>query len=814
MATKKSPSRSTSASKSALSTSPGPKPTTAAPGSRGNSATKRKVSALPANKSVSQANLEVEGVERVGSKAGLGVTEETANVTNVEGEGEKNGKPTVVVPQVDEKAEFSKRVEALPLPFEVLRTGLSMLGRAPRELRMVFGKLSLPNAGFNQLDMLRNYPFLHTLELPGNGITDVSVLGTLRYLTHLDLSNNKLPSALAFHPPPHNLQFADLSKNQITTIPDLSPHRFLRTLCLDRNMICNIGSGLQHCAHLTHLSLVNNGIVEIEGLEGLPLQYLDLRWNRISRLEGLEGLAELEELRVGFNDITELRVLKGLLALRKVDVEGNAIGGLEESMAALEELVHLREVHLGDNPISRVGSSRETNMSTAAAAPASLPSHPPDADYRLRIVFRLPRLTVLDGLPVTAEEKTAAINMFSPPPPMVASVQHAEMLKNYVLPRMVTIGKVELMRARRLRPVVICGSKGVGKRSLAQRLTTTHPDIYTLIPSHTTRPPRPHETDGVEYHFTSKADMQAVIEQGRFVQVAVLFGEMYGVCEDVLDRATESGRIGVLCMELDGVLSLKRSPIKCHYINVSAPDIATLQSRLHALHGSPADIPASTPSHSSPTPGSFSQTRLSDADGSHQQLIPIAQSDSHAMHIVGPTQNPPSRGSTSGRSDVAGGDDNTSTTNNNEETDETDAITMASSGSSRHVSGPRTASPSVASSISRRESAQSPPIRRDPSTPSEVADEQSDSGVQDGGDEGQIGQAGAAPHLTPRSLTHRWLVKAALTKAHVDKYAGLEGKGQEKFFDLRIVNEDMDAAYAELESFCLREWEKVRDLEE
>lgn len=65
----------------------------------------------------------------------------------------------------------------------------------------------------------------------------MSVLGSLRYLVQLDLSNNKLTEVLAFHPPPFNLQEVDLSKNQISAIGDLSMHRFLKKLCLDRELM-------------------------------------------------------------------------------------------------------------------------------------------------------------------------------------------------------------------------------------------------------------------------------------------------------------------------------------------------------------------------------------------------------------------------------------------------------------------------------------------------------------------------------------------------------------------------------------------------
>lgn len=64
---------------------------------------------------------------------------------------------------------------------------------------------------------------------------------------------------------------------------------------------------------------------------------------------------------------------------------------------------------------------------------------------------------------VSPEEKVAAVNMYDPPPNVVASVQHAAMVKRQVR-HYASIRAVDLMRAKRLKPVVLCGPSGVGKR--------------------------------------------------------------------------------------------------------------------------------------------------------------------------------------------------------------------------------------------------------------------------------------------------------------------------------------------------------------
>jgi Leucine-rich repeat (LRR) protein len=95
------------------------------------------------------------------------------------------------------------------------------------------------------------------------------------YLIRLDLSGNRLNRVPQFNPVPFAIQELDLARNQITTISDLSCHKYLQKLCLDRNLIMKI-SGLDQCKSLTCLSLRNNGISKIENLDGLKLKVLDL----------------------------------------------------------------------------------------------------------------------------------------------------------------------------------------------------------------------------------------------------------------------------------------------------------------------------------------------------------------------------------------------------------------------------------------------------------------------------------------------------------------------------------------------------------
>jgi len=78
------------------------------------------------------------------------------------------------------------------------------------------------------------------------------------------------------------------------------------------------------------------------------------------------------------------------------------------------------------------------------------------------------------------------------------------------------------------RPVVFCGPSGVGKSTLVKELRAEFPDVFGFSVSHTTRNPRAGETDGKDYHFVSRADMERAIRNGAVIESAEFSGNLYG----------------------------------------------------------------------------------------------------------------------------------------------------------------------------------------------------------------------------------------------------------------------------------------------
>ena len=130
--------------------------------------------------------------------------------------------------------------------------------------------------------------------------------------------------------------------------------------------------------------------------------------------------------------------------------------------------------------------------------------------------------------------------------------------------------------------VILCGPSGSGKTTLAQHLLQTIPSL-TFSVSATTRPKRPNETDGRDYHFLSVADFESKIEAGYFVEYEEVYHDVfYGTLKSELQHIWDIGKVPVLDIDVVGALNIKNNfapnalAIFVHPINIE-----NLRHRLH-----------------------------------------------------------------------------------------------------------------------------------------------------------------------------------------------------------------------------------------
>ena len=134
------------------------------------------------------------------------------------------------------------------------------------------------------------------------------------------------------------------------------------------------------------------------------------------------------------------------------------------------------------------------------------------------------------------------------------------------------------------RPLVIVGPSGVGKGRLLRNLLKDYSKFFSKVVSHTTRNPRPSEVHGVHYHFVNATTFQTLVNNGSFIEWAMVHGNYYGTSITSWKDVQLSGRVSIFEIDIQGAKAVhskeKSLGIDPKYIFISPPDVATLQDRL------------------------------------------------------------------------------------------------------------------------------------------------------------------------------------------------------------------------------------------
>lgn len=126
--------------------------------------------------------------------------------------------------------------------------------------------------------------------------------------------------------------------------------------------------------------------------------------------------------------------------------------------------------------------------------------------------------------------------------------------------------------------VVLSGPSGCGKTTLIGRVRQDLPDLRFSV-SHTTRRPRPSETNGVDYHFVSERAFGRMVREGRFVEWARVHGHLYGTSKAELERQRKRGDV-VLDIDVQGARQVRKKVPGAILVFVMPPVAAELRRRL------------------------------------------------------------------------------------------------------------------------------------------------------------------------------------------------------------------------------------------
>jgi guanylate kinase len=105
--------------------------------------------------------------------------------------------------------------------------------------------------------------------------------------------------------------------------------------------------------------------------------------------------------------------------------------------------------------------------------------------------------------------------------------------------------------------VVVSGPSGVGKDATLQMLKQMNYPFYFVVTA-TTRPQRPSEVDGVDYHFVSVGEFAEMIEKGELLEYAVVYGDYKGIPKKHVRKALASGHDVIMRIDVQGAATIRR----------------------------------------------------------------------------------------------------------------------------------------------------------------------------------------------------------------------------------------------------------------
>ncbi|MFV0445149.1 MAG: guanylate kinase [Planctomycetaceae bacterium] len=132
--------------------------------------------------------------------------------------------------------------------------------------------------------------------------------------------------------------------------------------------------------------------------------------------------------------------------------------------------------------------------------------------------------------------------------------------------------------------VVLSGPSGSGKTTIVNRLLAESPVPLRMSVSATTRPMRPGETNGVNYHFLSQAEFDRRREAGEFLEFAEVHksGFWYGTLRSEMDRIHASGCWALLEVDVHGALSVMQHYPEALSIFLETPSVDEYERRLRS----------------------------------------------------------------------------------------------------------------------------------------------------------------------------------------------------------------------------------------
>jgi len=127
--------------------------------------------------------------------------------------------------------------------------------------------------------------------------------------------------------------------------------------------------------------------------------------------------------------------------------------------------------------------------------------------------------------------------------------------------------------------LVLAGTSGAGKGTLGRLLRAQDPSLGWSV-SWTTRPARPGEIPGLDYHFVSREEFEALRDAGGFLECFEVYGDLKGTPRQFVDEALAQGHDVMLELDVNGALAVREKIPDALLVFVRAPSRDEQRRRL------------------------------------------------------------------------------------------------------------------------------------------------------------------------------------------------------------------------------------------
>ncbi|MDQ1519808.1 MAG: guanylate kinase [Actinomycetota bacterium] len=106
--------------------------------------------------------------------------------------------------------------------------------------------------------------------------------------------------------------------------------------------------------------------------------------------------------------------------------------------------------------------------------------------------------------------------------------------------------------------LVLAGTSGAGKGTIGRMLLAAEPSLHWSV-SWATRPARPGEVDGVDYHFRTHDEFERLRDAGGFLESFDVYGDLKGTPREPIERWLAAGEDVLLEVDVQGALRVKQA---------------------------------------------------------------------------------------------------------------------------------------------------------------------------------------------------------------------------------------------------------------